>query len=221
MKLQIIISFFCLFSNYCFCQVPADSLPGTYVGQFWLANPSTSPWVITPDTLYVLSDIDTVNCELQFISNYISSQGGPYYTDYFSCNTPNPANAYMKFYSGDSVRVIVDNYPQPYPDPAKSIRFYGKRISKNTSSSVNKTEKTIPVIVYPNPATEFLFIDSKALHENVQLEFSDLLGRTIKTEKLELNGRIRVDVSDLPKGVFFIIIKTSQGIFNKKVIINK
>ncbi|MBI3502636.1 MAG: hypothetical protein HY063_12670 [Bacteroidetes bacterium] len=54
-KVFVLIAYCLLPTAYCcYSQMqPADSLPGTYAGELWLANPSTNPWSITNDTLFV------------------------------------------------------------------------------------------------------------------------------------------------------------------------
>lgn len=97
-----------IFSFSMRAQVPADSLPGTYVGEFWGASPCYNPWTITLDTEYVNS-YDSVHCLIH--TTIALTHGGTYtyYTNYYSCNSTAPTDFYVQFYSGDSMKLINDN----------------------------------------------------------------------------------------------------------------
>jgi len=221
MKTNLFIIFFLLLTIYCsYAQVPADSLTGTYAGQYWYANPTTSPWVITPDTFYV-QNIDSINClVVSYDPTHSGSYGGNYYTNYFSCNGVPPSNYYMQFYNEDSLKWIDDDVPQPPPNPHVSRRFYGKRISNHTSGfsdlAYNKQMQ-----IYPNPCSEKLTIECKMLNEEVQIIIANMLGREIKKERLQMNEKTQVNISDIKEGVYFVRIQTVTRTFNKKVIIQR
>src|ERR1051326_1729828 len=213
---KVFILYCLLFTSYfCIAQMqPADSLPGTYAGQYWFKQPITNPWTITADTVYV-TNIDSVNCAVQAHATHFSlippqPPDTNYYTDYYSCNGTAPANFYVKFYSGDSLRLINDNEPQPPPNPAISYRFFGKRIS-NKITAENEVINAKQIKVYPNPVSEKVFIDIK---NKAEITLFDVYGREIlKTQQKELN------VSNLPNGVYFIRVTAKQAIASKKIIV--
>ncbi|KAA2223449.1 T9SS type A sorting domain-containing protein [Chryseobacterium sediminis] len=69
------------------------------------------------------------------------------------------------------------------------------------------------VSVYPNPATDFIQINSLSTVKSI--EIYDESGKLIKTET---NGN-RIDVKGLPSGVYMINIKTEGRNFTEKVMI--
>ncbi|MBB6330452.1 hypothetical protein HNP24_001402 [Chryseobacterium sediminis] len=69
------------------------------------------------------------------------------------------------------------------------------------------------VSVYPNPATDFIQINSLSTVKSI--EIYDETGKLIKTET---NGN-RIDVKGLPSGVYMLNIKTEGRNFTEKVII--
>lgn len=202
MTLKVLLKFFIIIlAVKSFGQVPADSLAGKYIGKYWYANPASSPWVITSDTLIVKNNIDSVNCLADIFNKHFSGNE-PYYTDYFSCNGPNPINAYMKFYSLDSVRVITDNYPQPYPNPAISFRFYGKRVPGSTNVGIDeKFNWTDVVLVFPNPSNDFLFVESKIQQDNTSLILYNLQGQVCLSQPI-VTSHQKIDVSRLSRGIY-------------------
>ena len=81
----------------------------------------------------------------------------------------------------------------------------------------------IQITVQPNPVSTFIYI----LHEGVTnqsatIQFMNLSGKIVQqqTEKLHAGGRLRVNISNLPKGVY--ILNIVYGIHHKteKIIIN-
>lgn len=209
---QILSFLFVAISFFCFSQIPADSLPGEYVGLMYYKSPTTNPWTITQDTLYV-SNVDTLNCSVTIIS-YISNFGGTptLYTTYYSCNAPAPSNVYFLFYSNDSLKMIFDNMAAPPPNPMYSREFFGKRIS-NKTAGVNEILNSEVVKVFPNPASDVLIIESKKQMEEITI--TDLLGREVKNEKV----KSQIDISDLKEGVYFVQIKANEGTAVKKIVV--
>src|ERR1051326_5614706 len=182
MKKFILITVSTFSISFCSAQMqPADSLRGEYVGLYYYASPPTNPWIIAGDTLFV-TNIDSANCLIQanFVIHNVSF-GGNYYTNYYSCNGIEPSNYYSKFYSGDSIKRIDDNVPQPPPNPPQSMRFYGKRIS-NKTAGVSEQLSNEQVKVFPNPCYDVLNIESKMKIKEITI--ADLLGREMKNEKV-------------------------------------
>ncbi len=70
--------------------------------------------------------------------------------------------------------------------------------------------------LYPNPAKSFVTLEFEALKENTLLQILDLNGRRVRTLDLKAGVEtLRIDVSDLPKGVYTIMI----GNTTKKLIV--
>lgn len=72
------------------------------------------------------------------------------------------------------------------------------------------------ISVYPNPTNNYLKINCGLGQYVIGME--DVLGNIIKTLALK-NKEETIDVSDLPEGIYFVNLKTSEGVFTKKIII--
>jgi hypothetical protein len=70
------------------------------------------------------------------------------------------------------------------------------------------------VSIYPNPANTVINVELGI--KNVEIKIVDVLGNEVISTK-EKN----IDVSSLSEGVYFVQIKTNEGILTKKVIISK
>ncbi len=71
------------------------------------------------------------------------------------------------------------------------------------------------ITVYPNPANNRIQVTSGS-HKIILISIYDMLGKEMinTTEK-------EIDVSNLQVGIYFMQVKTSEGIFTKKVIIQR
>jgi hypothetical protein len=74
------------------------------------------------------------------------------------------------------------------------------------------------VSVYPNPATEMLYIECKL--KNATLLINDVLGNKIKQLNVE-SELTSLDISSLSKGVYFLNIKTTDGVITKKFVVQR
>lgn len=70
------------------------------------------------------------------------------------------------------------------------------------------------VSVYPNPASERVFVNTGADSNPVQLSLYGLLGQLLRTTKEN-----SISVSELPKGVYFFQVKTDKGEVTKKIVV--
>ena len=70
--------------------------------------------------------------------------------------------------------------------------------------------------IYPNPAKSFVTLEVEALLENTLLQILDINGRRVRTLELKAGVEaLRIDLGDLPKGVYTIML----GNATKKLIV--
>ena len=70
--------------------------------------------------------------------------------------------------------------------------------------------------LYPNPAKSFVTLEFEVLKENTLLQILDINGRRVRTVDLKAGiETLRIDLGDLPKGVYTITI----GNATKKLIV--
>ena len=76
------------------------------------------------------------------------------------------------------------------------------------------------VIIYPNPASEFVTIDLRVMQHAgaIQIDIMDLSGRMITS--LQTNaGLIQVETSEWQKGTYLLQIRSTEAMFVKKLVI--
>jgi len=92
-----------------------------------------------------------------------------------------------------------------------------------TDVGINEISSDLMATVYPNPATENLFIDFQSKKENVvQVTIIDLTGRNVYSESIVLYAgmnRKRIGIDSFNKGIYLVQFATENGIKTEKLII--
>jgi len=84
--------------------------------------------------------------------------------------------------------------------------------------SIEAFNKTVTLFLYPNPANTTLFIEQSNTNNVSEVKLFDLLGKGRIATELKGDGT-SIDLSDLQNGVYFVSVKSSQGVFSKKIVI--
>ena len=71
------------------------------------------------------------------------------------------------------------------------------------------------ISIYPNPATDFINFQSKAMIEEIQV--FNLSGQMVLTSK-QTGNSIQVNIANLPSGIYLAKIKSAQGWSSQKLI---
>jgi hypothetical protein len=88
----------------------------------------------------------------------------------------------------------------------------------NIITANESVKESYEIHVYPNPVENELIIDCGSLNsEKEMVQIIDLSGRTVLNfQSVSSDSLIRIDVSHLPSGIYFIKIGTHTGKFVKK-----
>ena len=73
-------------------------------------------------------------------------------------------------------------------------------------------------MVYPNPANSEVNITGIGSLGKGEITIADLNGRILATKKFNSEETIRVDISSLASGTYFMAVKTDKGLFSQKII---
>jgi len=87
----------------------------------------------------------------------------------------------------------------------------------NVAYTSAKQISDVAFSVFPNPVINSVTIQSAGMQK---LTISDLLGRTLKTYKLQTENSKVVDMKEFKSGIYFISVETSKGTFSSKLIKN-
>ena len=115
--------------------------------------------------------------------------------------------------------------------------FYGTKVAaKVTSITESVTTYTpvstglskngindLPVVVYPNPASDFIVVQLNILNkENVLVEMFDMQGKMIqKTSVLQGSTMAYLDTKTVYAGQYLIKFSGENGVVTKKIMITK
>ncbi|MEO8760792.1 MAG: T9SS type A sorting domain-containing protein [Bacteroidia bacterium] len=99
----------------------------------------------------------------------------------------------------------------PYADSIKSFAIQ-KLITGMKHVTANNTQLSI----YPNPTQNILQVSITCSNEINSIQIIDVLGKEI----LRTNENT-IDVSSLQEGIYFVSVKTSEGILTKKIIVQR
>jgi len=83
-------------------------------------------------------------------------------------------------------------------------------------ATTNKTNTEISI--YPNPAKDYIQINTDNL--NIETcEILDINGKTIKHQTINAS-KFKIEIADLPKGIYFLKFNTNNGIITKRIVKN-
>jgi hypothetical protein len=88
----------------------------------------------------------------------------------------------------------------------------------HTNASEKNTLKTNTCKVYPNPFSEYTFVDLPESENTRKIELIDSYGRTVRIINSLPERSVRIERNNLPGGVYFIRIH-ADNIYVQKVII--
>lgn len=80
-------------------------------------------------------------------------------------------------------------------------------------------QKTIEIKVFPNPASDQLFIDGLKSGKMVSVKITDTQGRVLREEKL--NSGEAVNVAELSSGNYFLQVRDGENRYNRPFLISR
>ena len=88
------------------------------------------------------------------------------------------------------------------------------------STAVNEFEPTINLLVSPNPASEYVILNSTS-DEQTEITITDCSGRILKSLSFRDMLDHQIDIHEFSNGLYFFGISTSKGTSFKKVLIHR
>jgi len=79
-----------------------------------------------------------------------------------------------------------------------------------TVSGIGNNELSLEYKLYPNPAHEFVTIETAIEHTNVTISVFDMTGNLVKVEKLDRLAKTDLDINELKPGLYMIRIHSDQ-----------
>ncbi|MDD3739696.1 MAG: T9SS type A sorting domain-containing protein, partial [Bacteroidales bacterium] len=136
------------------------------------------------------------------------------------------AETYAWDFNGDDIvdYTLSENVSYTYP----ALGQYPVNLTVTNECSSDSETKIIYVLnideenigeiaIYPNPASEILFIDSE---EDLMITIIDITGKIVLQYKHNDVKTSEIDISNLAKGLYTLDLKLNNRIINYKIIIN-
>lgn len=90
-------------------------------------------------------------------------------------------------------------------------------IGNKSGTGLNEKEDELPIIkLFPNPANDVLYLLSNDKKLNYYISIHNLIGQQLLNTTNEI-----IDISNLPNGIYMVLIKSEKVELNKKIIINR
>ncbi|MCB0806007.1 MAG: T9SS type A sorting domain-containing protein [Bacteroidales bacterium] len=74
------------------------------------------------------------------------------------------------------------------------------------------------ILIYPNPASDYITLENKDPNENIHIQISDLSGKTVIEDYLTTE-KITYDVSKLRSGIYLMTVRTAGSATTHKLLI--
>lgn len=161
---------------------------------------------------------------------YVAHPTDPTYLDEHNgrfCITPEYPNGIYCYFA----TVNADN-SSAYPYVVGPT-YYGNKTASNVTSVTETTTTYVlsndnfildkaSIIIYPNPASEFITIQTEFVEKDLKVELINELGQIIKTSKI-LQGTTFciIETDTLYNGIYFVKISDGKNSKSHKVIIDK
>jgi hypothetical protein len=102
------------------------------------------------------------------------------------------------------------------------INNFVRLVRDFTNNGVNENTGDDIFNIYPNPGTGSFSILLNAQRILTKIRIYNTLGFRVKEFYISNTSRVDIEVSDLPDGIYMIIVRTDNGgVFNKKLIVAK
>lgn len=115
----------------------------------------------------------------------------------------------------DSPSLVKDpefiHYVDALPKNGTVYRFYRSA----TGIDENESDES-SIRVYPNPTSTYISLSAENLKPGTPATFYELTGKKVFTEKLNTNKAI--DISHLPKGIYFLELEVKGELVRKKIV---
>lgn len=112
--------------------------------------------------------------------------------------------------------VTSDGVPDIVVATPRTIVWYENQLNP---TSVNKPSGIDGIKAYPNPVRNTVTITGDFTAENIQVTLLDISGRSVFLKNIPMLSNTGIDVSQLSKGIYTMIIDSPEGRFSEKIVV--
>lgn len=114
------------------------------------------------------------------------------------------------------------NYPNGFGPQGDAVRIYNYvRLVRDatTTSGLNEINEEGKFTIYPNPAKDMINLKISDIGGKVDLVIYDQSGSTVYHDSIPSKGDLNINVSDFPKGLYFLQLSNGNKTVSEKFII--
>lgn len=165
--------------------------------QFWVANNNCQ----TADPVFNIPDTFTTDNSTAELYNFTNCDCN---ADVKFFKLINGGHTWPGVYVASQASVL-GNTNRDINASVELWNFFNAHTLCNTTVGINEQSKKETLRIYPNPASNELFIDIQPI-ENLEVTITDLVGKT----QMQIDNENVIDISSLTNGIYLITI--SQGL---------
>ncbi len=136
-------------------------------------------------------------------------------SDLFSFTDTPPAGPL--FYQ---VEIVKSDICDPTLGPSTFVSTLSN-IVENQTTSTSKTFSDNQIRMFPNPSNELVTIQVPWTSGNYEILIEDITGRVLQHKRSVELPNIKMNVSDLANGIYYLRLKGAKGSFSDKLIIQR
>lgn len=81
--------------------------------------------------------------------------------------------------------------------------------------------QTLEVAVYPNPSSGIIRLDGRGLEGPTSLRVHSSIGQEVLVQEMEAEAKLRLNLSHLSDGIYFITIENAKGKITERLVLSK
>ena len=115
------------------------------------------------------------------------------------------------------------------PEGRYTLRYYVRSGEFNTNwfettsspvTGVQPQENLNEVHIYPNPASDFVYVDLSGLNGENQIMILNTLGQPVKNIKSHDSSQVNININDLTEGIYLVVVQNDNGLIsNTKLVV--
>lgn len=192
-----------------------------YLGQTYLA------YAKTPDNDSIpLINVDNWDFHWQYSYTYQKLLKIPKYTDLYgiatydntSANEDNPNDPPQDVWLGEQTtdEMMLCFFAYTFYLPGDENMVLDSSILE---TSILDSNNRLYFSVYPNPAADELqIVNENPEGKNYQIQIMDLFGRIILTDEMQFQTIKKINITDLPQGIYFISVSDGDKVYTEKIM---
>jgi len=167
--------------------------------------------IVTHGISYLYTGIDISNRYITLSAYYNSCMMGPCKTDTLSLGFLTEDSYTLDYYLMDNILCL------PFPTDSQVYNNLMEFDVRGATGIDDEFKKQVNV--YPNPASEQLFIELNATVSKLDVEIYSVTGQLVMNEIFRNTNTVGLDVSALADGIYILKLNTDKETYNSRIII--